>query len=241
MVYGKIGLVFCLSKFLILPKLKNQTKNENKNLKECVIREENIVTQNDICSLLRQKGEMMPGNTAFYFISLFYFHLFYFLSVYFEREESVWTVEGQRERERERENPKQALCCKHRAWIGAQFCESLRSWPELKSRFRRLTNRLSHPAARKPHLKISFVQQQRSLWSHFPGSDAMSLSLSLHLGLAASANVSSPSRLWLCLHLEPCSLGSARWGYMCPWAWHHSEQGLCWGLATLHGRTPRST
>ena len=52
---------------------------------------------------------------------------------------TVWVGEGQKKGERE--NPKQALCCHHRVRHGAQTHETMRSWPELKPRVWRLTNR----------------------------------------------------------------------------------------------------
>ena len=50
--------------------------------------------------------------------------------------------EGRRERERENENenPKQAPWCQCRALCGTWTRETMRSWPELKSRVRRSTD-----------------------------------------------------------------------------------------------------
>ena len=72
------------------------------------------------------------------------FFFFFFKFIYFERERErvlafarTHMVEGQRERERE--NPKQVLCCQHRAGCGAEPM-NVRPRPELKSRVRRLTS-----------------------------------------------------------------------------------------------------
>ena len=60
--------------------------------------------------------------------------IFYFLSlfIYFDRESRGG---AERERERERESPKQAPCCQCRAQRGA-VSQTVRSWPELRSRVR---------------------------------------------------------------------------------------------------------
>ena len=61
----------------------------------------------------------------------------------------VW--EGQRERETE--NPKQALCHQHRDLCGAWTRETVRSWPELQPRFRRLTDWATQAPPDMPFLR----------------------------------------------------------------------------------------
>ena len=69
-----------------------------------------------------------------------FFSFLFWMFIYFWERQTVWAEEGQRERETE--NPKQAPCCQHRAWCGVQTHEpqTMRSWPEPKSRVKCLTN-----------------------------------------------------------------------------------------------------
>ena len=61
-----------------------------------------------------------------------------FLSVFILRKRER-ERERERERQREGDNPKQAPCCQYRAWCRVQN-QTMRSWPELKSRVGCLTN-----------------------------------------------------------------------------------------------------
>ena len=76
---------------------------------------------------------------SFFFLAIIIFqtdYSFFLMVIYLILREHIcmhtWMGEGQREGERE--NPKQALCCQH------GHLRTVRSWPELKSRVRRLTD-----------------------------------------------------------------------------------------------------
>ena len=82
--------------------------------------------------------------------------------IYFEREQA-WVEEGQREQERE--NPKQVLCCQHRARCGLGLTNhKIITWAKmLKSQMLRL----SHPGApsiKKKKINVcSFLRERERL------------------------------------------------------------------------------
>ena len=81
-------------------------------------------------------------------------HIYFFIFIYLflRKTETAWM--GEEQRERGRETPKQAPSCQHRARCRAGSQETVRSWPELKPRVGRLTNRATqgsqHGYEKKP-------------------------------------------------------------------------------------------
>ena len=73
----------------------------------------------------------------FFFLSLVLLSLVIFILLL--KNIYLFIFEGWGQSSRERENPKQALCCQGRAWTWNSDPQTVRSWPELKSRVRQPT------------------------------------------------------------------------------------------------------
>ena len=110
--------------------------------------------------------------------------------LFWERERTWIGEEQEREeagersrRERKTENPKQALCYQHGAWRCDSIPQTVRSWPEPKSRVRRLTDWATQAPPREilktPSTTADVQAPPRALVS-----------------TPASANPTAPSTMW---------------------------------------------